>query len=142
MNNRKPSTVSRKPEKIQHFTDLDAWRINHEVVLEIYKATKKFPREERFGLIDQIRRAASSITANIAEAWGRFHFADKIRFYYQARGSSAEVQNFLILAYDLGYLTEKELQFLKEKIWQGFQVLNGLIRSTEKRKSSTDKRKP
>lgn len=144
MENRKSSIVNRKAEKIQHFTDLDAWRVNHEVALEIYKVTKKFPKEERFGLTDQIRRAVSSITANIAEAWGRFHFADKLRFYYQARGSSAEVQNFLILSYDLGYLTEKEFRFLKEKVWQGFQVLSGLIRSTEKRdtrKSSIDKRK-
>lgn len=54
------------------FTDLDAWKVNHELVMKIYQITKTFPREEKFGVIDQIRRAASSITANIAEGWGRF----------------------------------------------------------------------
>jgi four helix bundle protein len=69
-------------EEIKHFTDLDAWKVNHKLVLMIFKITKRFPKDERFGLIDQLRRAASSITANIAEGWGRYHFADKIRFYY------------------------------------------------------------
>lgn len=130
---RKSLFVNRKSEKIRHFTDLDAWKINHEVVLEIYKVTKKFPKEETFGIVSQLRRAVSSITANIAEAWGRFHFADKARFYYQARGSNAEAQNFLLLARDLGYITESEFEALQEKLLKGFQVLNGLIRSTEKR---------
>lgn len=120
--------------EIKHFTDLDAWKINHQLVLMIYKITKKFPKEEKFGLIDQLRRAAISITANIAEGWGRYHYADKSKFYYQARGSNAEVQNFVILAKDLGYLDSKDYKQLKEKVFQGFKVINGLIRSTEKRR--------
>jgi four helix bundle protein len=118
--------------EIKHFSDLDAWKVNHELVLMIYKITKNFPKEEKFGLIDQLRRAASSITANIAEGWGRYHYADKIRFFYQARGSNCEVQNFIILAKDLGYLNLKEYKELSEKVFQGFKVINGLIRSTEK----------
>jgi len=118
--------------EIKHFSDLDAWKVNHELVLMIYKITKNFPREEKFGLIDQLRRAASSITANIAEGWGRYHYADKIRFFYQARGSNCEVRNFIILAKDLGYLNLKEYKELNEKVFQGFKVINGLIRSTEK----------
>ena len=76
--------------------------------------------------------------AAIAEGWGRYHFADKIRFYYQARGSNAEVQNFLILAKDLNFLTGDEFQSLIDKINQGFQLISGLIRSTEKRKKDDD----
>lgn len=120
--------------EIKHFTNLDAWRVNHELVLMVYKITKKFSQDERFGLIKQLRRAASSITANIAEGWGRYHFADKNRFYYQARGSNCEVQNFIILAKDLNYIDPQDYNQLKEKVFQGFQVINGLIRSTEKQK--------
>ena len=132
------SSVNRNPKKNMHFSDLDAWRVNHDVAVAIYRLTRKFPNSERFGLIDQLRRAASSVTANIAEGWGRYHFADKIRFYYQARGSNAEVQNFLILAKDLNFLTGDEFQSLIDKINQGFQLISGLIRSTEKRKKDDD----
>jgi len=120
--------------EIKHFSDLDVWKVNQELVLMVYKITKKFPREEKFGLIDQLRRAASSITANIAEGWGRYHFADKIRYFYQARGSNCEVQNFIILARDLGYLSPEDYEQLREKVFQGFKIINGLIRSTEKQK--------
>jgi len=119
--------------KIEHFTDLDAWQINHQVALAIYKISKKFPKDERFGLTNQLRRAAVSIATNIAEGWGRFHYKDRARFYYQARGSNTEVQSLLILAKDLGYLNEKELDEIKVLVSRGFKVLNGLIRSVENR---------
>ncbi len=119
--------------KITHFTNLNAWQVNHQVTLLIYKITKKFPKDERFGLIDQLRRAAVSIANNIAEGWGRFHYKDKVRFYYQARGSSTEVQGLLILARDLGYLSEEEFNEVKTLVFRGFKVLNGLIRSTNDR---------
>ena len=90
---------------IDHFTKLIAWQKNHELVLLIYKTTKRFPKNEMFGLTSQIRRAASSITANIAEGFGRYYPKDKTRFYYQARGSSSEVQDQMILAKDLKYLS-------------------------------------
>lgn len=118
---------------IKHFTDLEAWKVNHEVVLLVYTMTKNFPKDERFGMIDQLRRAASSITANIAEGWGRFHYADRMRFYYQARGSNSEVQDFLILARDLDYCNEREFHKVMEQVQRGFLVINGLIRSIEKK---------
>ena len=117
---------------IAQFTDLEAWKINHDMVLQVYKITKNFPREEKFGIIDQLRRAASSVTANIAEGFGRFHFADKIRFYYQARGSSYEVLNFLILAKDLEIIDKDNYTNISSIVLQGGRVLNGLIRATEK----------
>jgi four helix bundle protein len=115
---------------ISNFTDLDAWKVNHELVLKVYKLTIKFPKDERFGVVDQLRRAVSSITANIAEGWGRYHYADRIKFYYNARGSSCEVQNFLILAEDLNYLTHKDFVELNDLVEKGAKVINGLIRST------------
>lgn len=90
---------------IRHFTQLIAWQKNHNVALSIYKLTKNFPKEEQFGITSQMRRAATSVTANIAEGFGRFHFKDRIKFYYQSRGSNMELQNHIILAKDLGYLT-------------------------------------
>ena len=122
--------------EIKHFSDLDAWKVNHQLVLDIYMITKKFPREELFSVTDQIRRAASSITANIAEGWGRFHYADRIRFYYQARGSNCEVQNFLMLSKDLRYISEAEYKNLQDLSTKGVQVINGLIRSVEKIRSN------
>jgi four helix bundle protein len=116
--------------KINHFTQLIAWEKNHKLTLKIYQKTKFFPKEEIFGLISQLRRSASSVTANIAEGYGRFHTKDRIRFYIQARGSSAEVQNHLILAHDLGYLSNEEFDQLKIEAFEGYKVLCGLIRST------------
>jgi len=112
--------------EIKHFTDLNAWKRNHELVLMIYKATEKFPKDEKYGMISQLKRASSSITANITEGWGRYHFADKNRFYYQARGSSTEVQSFIILASDLNYIDADNYKQLKIKSFEGFKLINGL----------------
>lgn len=119
-------------QPITNFTDLEAWQVGHALVLDTYRVTKTFPKDERFGIIDQIRWAAISITANIAEGWGRFHFADSIRFYYQARGSLAEVQNFLILSHDLGYLSDSDFHRLFDESERCLKVLNGLIRSVDR----------
>jgi len=123
-------------DKIKKFYDLDAWKKGHELVLEIYKFTKDFPAEEVYGIISQLRRASSSITANIAEAEGfaRYHFKDKTRFYYQARRSMAEVQNFLLLAKDLEFIDLKTCKKNGEKANEISQLINGLIRSIEKQK--------
>ncbi len=119
--------------KVQKFYDLETWKIAHQFVLEIYKITKKFPKDELYGLVVQMRRAAISITANIAEGFLRFHYKDKIRFYYQARASMAEAQNFLLLAKDLGYITLEECQRLGEMGNEVLRLINGLIRAIDKR---------
>ncbi|MBT3538910.1 four helix bundle protein, partial [Candidatus Parcubacteria bacterium] len=79
----------------------------------------------------QLRRASSSITANIAEGFSRYHFKDKIRFYYHSRGSLAEVQNFLLLSKDLSYIDNKLSEELFRKTIDVAKLVNGLIRSTE-----------
>lgn len=125
--------------KIKNFYDLETWKVSHELVLEIYKITKNFPKDELFGITSQIRRAAASITANIAEGFARFHFKDKIRFYYQSRASIAEVQNFLLLAKDLTYINFETCKIIGEKTNRSAQLTNGLIRSTEKQKNESKK---
>jgi len=121
--------------KITDFYQLDAWKENHKLALMIYKKTSKFPKEETYGLTNQIRRAVSSITANIAEGFGRYHFADKIRFYHQSRGSSKEVQNFIFLSKDLSYLEEKEAKKIWKQAKKGERLINGLIKSAEKQRN-------
>ncbi len=116
---------------MMNFYDLDAWKKGHLLVLEIYKMTNDLPREELYGIISQLRRASSSITANIAEGFARYHFKDKIRFYYQARGSVAEVQNFILLAKDLNFIDGIISRKLGEQSIEIAKLINGLIRSTE-----------
>jgi len=118
--------------KIQKFYDLEAWKKGHELTLEIYKITKDFPKEELYGIVSQLRRAGSSITANMAEGFARYHYKDKARFYYQARGSVAEVQSFLLLAKDLNFINLESCKNLGEKANKTAQLINGLIRSIEK----------
>ncbi len=118
-------------QKIKDFYDLDTWRKAHSFVLEIYKATDKFPKEEFYGVTTQLRRAASSIAANIAEGFSRYHYNDKIRFYHNARGSASEAQNFLFLAKDLSFLLEREFKLLFASAEDVNKLINGLIRSIE-----------
>ena len=122
--------------RIKNFYDLDTWKKAHKLVLEIYQITKDFPKDEIYGIVSQLRRAASSITANIAEGFSRYHFKDKIRFYYQARGSVAEVQNFLLLAKDLSYIDLETCRELGERANKVRQLINGLIRSIDNQASN------
>lgn len=91
-------------KKIAAFTDLDAWKEGHQLVILIYMLTKQFPRDEQFGLTSQIRRAVVSITSNIAEGFSRNSYREKLQFYSMALGSLTEVQNQLLIAKDVGYL--------------------------------------
>ncbi len=118
------------------FTDLVAWRKNHELVIEIYKVTKNFPREEVFGLTDQLRRAAVSITSNIAEGFGRRTIADKTHFYDMARGSLNEIKNQLLISHDVGYLDKEQFSGLALQADECGKILYGLIKATRGRSDS------
>ena len=120
--------------KINDFYDLDSWKESHRLVVTVYRLVRGFPRDEKFGVTDQLRRAASSVTANIAEGFGRYHYKDKAHFYYQARGSVKEVENFLLLVRDLGYVSKTELDIPWNLCKKSEMLINGLIRSTEKQK--------
>jgi four helix bundle protein len=119
-------------DKIRNFYDLDSWKKGHLLVIEIYKITEYFPREEMYGIIGQTRRAASSITANLAEGFARYYFKDKVRFYYNARGSVSEVQDFILIAKDLGYIDIETCRRLGEDLNEIAKLINGLIKSTNK----------
>ena len=79
--------MNKNINRIRDFTDLDVWKEGHRLVLMLYKITDKFPRSERYSLIDQIRRSSVSVTSNIAEGFGRQTYKEKIQFYYLAQGS-------------------------------------------------------
>lgn len=97
-------------EKAKAFQDLRVWEKSHLFVLGIYRLTRSFPDYELFGLISQMRRAAVSIPANIAEGFKRRGKADKVRFFNIAQGSLEETRYYLILAKDLGYAETEESQ--------------------------------
>jgi len=113
--------------KIRSFTDLKVWQEGHRLVILVYKITKKFPKEEIYSLIDQMRRAASSITSNIAEGFGRQGYKEKIQFYYLAQGSLTELKNQILISKDTGYLNEEDSQLLIEQANQVHRLLQGLI---------------
>ena len=112
---------------ITEFTDLLAWQEGHRLVLLIYKLTKKFPREELYSLTDQLRRAAVSITSNIAEGFGRHSYKEKVQFYYLAHGSLIEVKNQIIIARDVGYLKSSAYDDVKLQSDMAHKLLQGLI---------------
>ena len=116
-------------QKIQQFTDLIVWQKAHGVVLSVYQLTKKFPAEEVFGLSAQLRRAAVSITSNIAEGFGRMSAKEKVHFYLFAYGSLLEIINQLIIAKDLKYLSVDTFSKLFESSMEIHKMLNGLIYS-------------
>lgn len=113
--------------KIRSFTDLKAWQEGHKLVVAIYKITKKFPGEEIYSLTNQMRRAAASVTANIAEGFGRQGYKEKIQFYYMAQGSLIELKDQILIARDVGYLEEKDFSILAEKANATHGLLQGLI---------------
>ena len=120
---------------IKSFTDLNAWKKSHELVIGIYRITKQFPKEEQFGLTSQIRRAAVPITSNIAEGFSRHSNKDRIHFYHMSLGSLTEVQSQLIIARDIKYVNTEEIQKLAEQSVVASKLINGLIKHLKSRKS-------
>jgi four helix bundle protein len=98
------------------FEDTTIWKEAHSAVLAIYEMSKKFPSEERFALLSQMRRAAVSIEANIAEAFGRYHYKDKLNFYYNSRGSIEETKSHMMTSRDLGYITRDDFNAVKVQL--------------------------
>ena len=114
---------------IKDFYDLNAWKESHKLTCLIYRLVKNFPDYERYGITDQLRRASSSVTANIAEGCGRNTNKDKKNFFYLARGSIKEVQSFLILAKDLDYITPQNFNDYWKQSKISEMLISGLIRS-------------
>lgn len=115
--------------KIQSFTDLEAWKIGHKFVLKIYTVTNKFPNREAYSLADQMRRSAISITSNIAEGFSRKSKKDKSRFYSITLGSTTELQNQLVLARDLHYVSKEDFHALADQSVCVSKFIRGLLKS-------------
>jgi four helix bundle protein len=114
---------------IKHFTDLDTWKMAHRVVLLMYKITKNFPEDEKFCLVSQMRRAAISVTSNIAEGFGRSSSKEKKHFYSISKGSLMELESQLLVAQDLGYVKSEEVDGIKDEMVQVAKLLSGLSKT-------------
>ena len=112
---------------MKDFRKLKVWEKAHILTLAIYKITYKFPKDELYGLTNQMRRSSSSIPTNIAEGCGRSSQAELARFFYMAMGSSSELEYQLILAHDLNYMDEKVLLELLTQLTGLRKMLNAFI---------------
>lgn len=108
-----------------------AWQLAVAASIEVYRLTKPFPADERFGLTQQLRRAAVSVPSNIAEGYGRGSRQDYARFLRVARGSLYEVETQLLIAVRLGYLGDDAYRDIRAQLAEAGRVLAGLIRSIE-----------
>lgn len=116
-------------KKVVSFEDLTVWQESQSLAVAIYTITKTFPKEELFAMTNQLRRAGSSISANIAEGFGRSTTADKLHFYTIAYGSLLEVKNFLYLAEKLTYIKDTQLRTLLDQCESCQRLINASKRS-------------
>jgi len=116
---------------LKNYKELKVWQRSYQLCLKIYKVTKIFPKEERYGLTSQIRRSAVSIPSNIAEGYGRKTTADYIRYLYISYGSVCELETQILLSMDLGYIDSAIIEKIKDEIQQIERMLKGLIKSLE-----------
>jgi four helix bundle protein len=122
---------------MQQFRNLTVWRKSHELALEVYRSTQRFPSEERYGLVSQLRRAAISIPTNIAEGSKRKHPRDYARFLNISEGSASELEYLLLVSQDLGYLAANTAEGLIGQAVEAQRMLNGLRLRVEEGISST-----
>jgi four helix bundle protein len=117
---------------MQDYTKLKVWQKSHALTVSMYNVTGVFPRHEVFGLISQIRRAAFSIPANIAEGCGRGANPELRQFLYIALGSASELEYYILLARDLHFFTEKQFEALQPRVNEIKRMLAGLIETVSK----------
>lgn len=100
---------------IKSFEDLEIWQLSIKLAKDVYKLTESFPQTEKYGMSDQIKRAVVSVSTNIAEGFGRFHYKDKKNFLYNTRGSLMEVKSLLYLATQLFALPQTHFLDINNK---------------------------
>lgn len=115
--------------KVTSFEDLLAWQRGKDLGVLVYTLTKQFPKDEQFGLISQMRRAAVSVTSNIAEGFGRVQPKDKEHFYVIALGSVSEILSQAVFAKELAYVNAAQLQQLREATTETRKLLLGLLKA-------------
>jgi four helix bundle protein len=118
------------------FTELETWKEARILKQGIIKIVKEFPPEEKYNLIDQIRRSSRSITANIAEGYGRFNYQETIQFIRQARGSLTETLDHLITAMDEAYINEEIYKRFEKQYEKVLKLINGYISFLKTKKLS------
>ena len=112
---------------MKSYQELEVWKEARVLVKDIYLLTIKLPSEEKFGLISQLRRAAVSVPANIAEGIGRNHSKDTLQFLFIARGSLNELETLLILSLDLDFISQESIQEIMERLIRTRKLLIGFI---------------
>jgi four helix bundle protein len=112
---------------MRDYKNIKAYQLADSLVLDIYKATKDFPQDELYGLTSQLRRAAVSVPANVAEGSSRQHKRDYLNFLYTSRGSLAETGYLLELSRKLEYLSKEEFKKIEEARLEASKTLHGLI---------------
>ena len=117
---------------MRDYTKIQAWKLADDFTVAVYQQAHNFPKEERYGLSSQLRRASYSVPANIAEGSSRESKRDYLHFLYIARGSLSEAQYFVHLAHRLGYLVDPDAEKLSEQIQAVFRCLHGLIQAVER----------
>ncbi len=114
-------------QQIKSFEDLECWKASVDVRKYISALIKKFPDSEKYDLIDNMKRASHSVTRNIAEGYGRFHFKENIQFCRHSRGSLYELIDDLITSMDENFITQEEYLCGRDKIETALRILNGYI---------------
>ncbi|MFZ5365650.1 MAG: four helix bundle protein [Patescibacteria group bacterium] len=116
-------------KQVKYFTDIIAWQKSHQLVLKIYKITKEFPSEEKFGLVSQTRRAAISVAANIVEGFARKNTRDSLRFYNISNASLEELKYLVLISCDVDLINKDIHSELVEACQEAGRTLQGWIDS-------------
>ncbi|PMD94400.1 four helix bundle protein [Siphonobacter sp. BAB-5405] len=125
------------------YTELTIWKECRKLTAEVYRVTRNFPKEELFGLTNQIRRCAVSIPSNLAEGCGRNHAKDSIQFFFISRGSLYELETQIYIASDQNYIPESEVNALLSQLSICKKLLNGFIKYFEQlKRQTTDNEQP
>lgn len=123
-----------KKKSYKSFEELDCWKACREVRKFIYELVKEFPSDEKYGLVQDVRRAARSTTHNIAEGFGRFHYQENIQFCRHSRGSLHELIDQLITSLDEEYITKEDYEKGRSLIDRALALLNGYINYLSRQK--------
>ncbi|HVP54038.1 MAG TPA: four helix bundle protein [Candidatus Eisenbacteria bacterium] len=121
---------------MKNYEELEVWQKAHALTLQLYRETEAFPRSEMFGLTSQIRRAAGSIGANLAEGCGRWNEVELARYVQIAMGSASELQNHLRLARDLGFLSESDYGPLLKALISIRRMLTTLLQTLRRTRNT------
>ena len=132
-------STPKRPGQVSTFEDLEVYRLAREFRKAMYRIARELPGIEKFGLASQIRRAAVSLTNNIAEGHGRYHYLDQIKFMLHSRGSLEELMDDLNVCEDKQYLTAEQIASLKQDGWRVRQLIDGYVRYLRQQNAANEK---